>query len=147
MPGNAPLRSALKAFLVARRDAAAPPTTPLENLQDGASELPPPPPPPPERVLADLEAASTTPSRRPTTTGAASRPEAGKWGPSSPTRKRPSRRHGRLPVSKSRAGGGKRVDGVGADVIRDTGVSPRITTPCGARGRRIVAAQFCGRRR
>ena len=81
VPGNAPLRSALKAFLVARRDAAAaapakaapaetpvesaePPAEALEALQVTQDAVPPPPPPPPPpgdwetgTVLADEEAA------------------------------------------------------------------------------------------
>ena len=81
VPGNAPLRSALKAFLVARRNAAAvaptgaapadtpvesaePPTAALEALQVTQDAVPPPPPPPPPPggwgdipVLADEEEA------------------------------------------------------------------------------------------
>ena len=96
VPGNAPLRSALKAFLVARRDAAAaapaeaapaetpvesaePPAEALDALQVTQDAVPPPPPPPPPppgdwetgTVLADEEAAFEAEfgaTRRPRTT-------------------------------------------------------------------------------
>ena len=72
VPGNAPLRTALKAFMVARRDAAALeppadffPTPALEALRVTQDDVPPPPPPPPPPpggwgstpILADEEEA------------------------------------------------------------------------------------------